>query len=49
LKSKSLKNWLSNEVILQALEEIRKNPRYIDSDQIFCAANDEDYDIRLMV
>ncbi|KAI6196811.1 Pecanex-like protein [Aphelenchoides besseyi] len=48
LKSSALESWLTNEVILQALDPIRRNPRYIESDQIFCAANDEDYDVRLM-
>jgi hypothetical protein len=49
LKSNSLEQWLSNEIILQALEPMRKNPRYTDGDPIFCAANDEDYDHRLAV
>lgn len=46
LKSGSLEEWLENEIILQALEPIRKNPKYTDADQLFCAANDEDYDTR---
>ncbi|KAI6242853.1 Pecanex-like protein [Aphelenchoides fujianensis] len=46
LKSPSLESWLTNESILLALDPIRKNARYLDSDPIFCAANDEDYDIR---
>lgn len=46
LKSNTLEGWLQNEIILQALEPIRKKHNYMDSDQLFCAANDEDYDPR---
>lgn len=41
--------WIQNDDILKALEQIIKNYRYVDSDQMFCAANDEDYDLNLMV
>lgn len=29
------------------MEPILKNTRFVDSDQMFCAANDEDFDINL--
>lgn len=41
--------WIQNQDILKGLEPILKNIRYVDSDQMFCAANDEDYDLNLMV
>jgi hypothetical protein len=37
--------WLTDETILKALEPIRQNLRYVDPDPVFCAANDEDYDL----
>jgi hypothetical protein len=46
LKSDSLEEWFENNTIMQALDPIRKNQNYMDSDQLFCVANDEDYDPR---
>lgn len=40
--------WLQNPVILAALKPIINNPRYFDSDTMFCTANDEDFDISMM-
>ncbi|KAI1727558.1 pecanex-like protein 1 [Ditylenchus destructor] len=39
--------WINNETILSTLRPILKNSRFVESDQMFCAANDEDYDLNL--
>lgn len=39
--------WLSDETILKALEGMRHNGRFVDTDPVFCAANDEDYDLNI--
>uniref|UniRef100_A0AC34RHP6 Pecanex-like protein n=1 Tax=Panagrolaimus sp. JU765 TaxID=591449 RepID=A0AC34RHP6_9BILA len=44
----NLDKWLKNETILKAMEPIIANHRYVDNDQMFCAANDEDYDLNVM-
>uniref|UniRef100_A0A915DT89 Pecanex-like protein n=1 Tax=Ditylenchus dipsaci TaxID=166011 RepID=A0A915DT89_9BILA len=46
--SPNFDKWISNETILNALKPIQKNNRFVDSDQMFCAANDEDYDLNLL-
>ncbi|KAE9550487.1 hypothetical protein FO519_006306 [Halicephalobus sp. NKZ332] len=48
LASRNFDKWLGNETILKALEPIISNHRYVDNDQMFCAANDEDYDLNVM-
>ena len=45
INSTHFETWLSDETILKALEPIRQNLRYVDPDPVFCAANDEDYDL----
>jgi len=47
LSSPNFDKWLLNETILKALEPIISNNRYVDNDQMFCAANDEDYDLNV--
>lgn len=49
INSKDFIKWLQNQGILKGLEPILKNIRYVDCDQMFCASNDEDYDLNLMV
>jgi hypothetical protein len=39
--------WLTDETVLRALEPIRQSARFVDPDPMFCAANDEDYDLNL--
>lgn len=45
----NFEHWLVNDTILKALEPIQKNSRYVESDQMFCAATDEDFDLNLLV
>uniref|UniRef100_A0A7E4UZK7 Pecanex-like protein n=1 Tax=Panagrellus redivivus TaxID=6233 RepID=A0A7E4UZK7_PANRE len=40
--------WLNDETIQKVLEPILANPRYVEIDQMFSAANDEDYDINVL-
>ena len=47
--SANYEKWIMNEAILSALEPIQNNPRYADTDPVFCAANDEDFDLCLSV
>ncbi|KAH7727243.1 Pecanex [Aphelenchoides avenae] len=48
LNSPRFDHWIQNEAIAKALEPIKSNGRYTDVDPMFCAANDEDYDLNLM-
>uniref|UniRef100_A0A183BQW6 Pecanex-like protein n=1 Tax=Globodera pallida TaxID=36090 RepID=A0A183BQW6_GLOPA len=47
IDSPQLSAWLADETILTALDGIRKNSRFVDLDPVFCAANDEDFDINM--
>uniref|UniRef100_A0AC34FBU5 Pecanex-like protein n=1 Tax=Panagrolaimus sp. ES5 TaxID=591445 RepID=A0AC34FBU5_9BILA len=48
LASPSFDKWIINDSVLKALEPIIQQKGYVDSDQMFCAANDEDFDIGVM-
>jgi hypothetical protein len=47
INSPNFDAWLMDETVLKALEPIRQNARFVDPDPVFCAANDEDYDLNL--
>lgn len=47
IASPQLSVWLTDETVRKALEPIRQNVRFVDPDPVFCAANDEDYDLNL--
>uniref|UniRef100_A0A914HZD5 Pecanex-like protein n=1 Tax=Globodera rostochiensis TaxID=31243 RepID=A0A914HZD5_GLORO len=47
IDSPQLSAWLADETILTALDGIHKNSRFVDHDPVFCAANDEDFDINM--
>ncbi|KAI1719944.1 pecanex-like protein 1 [Ditylenchus destructor] len=47
VRNPNFDKWINNETILNTLRPILKNSRFVESDQMFCAANDEDYDLNL--
>ncbi|KAL3119026.1 hypothetical protein niasHT_003809 [Heterodera trifolii] len=47
IDSPQLSVWLADDTVLTALDKIHRNPRFVDFDPVFCAANDEDFDINL--